>query len=172
MGNPILAKKAEDVADPTAAEIRELVSDMKDTMARAGGIGLAAPQIGVSKRVLIFHPPPDSPDRPDDLAEIDIRVLINPEITPLLTTTEEDWEACLSVPGLKGLVPRYTRIRYRGVDLDGAEIDITAEDFHARVVQHEYDHLDGILYPRRLTDLSKLSYVAEWDPLSDLPLEE
>lgn len=169
MGNPILARRAQEVADVTSPETKALVQDMMDTMAKAGGIGLAAPQIGVSKRIIIFYPPPDTPERPESLEGIDIRVLINPVITYLDAETEreEDWEACLSVPALKGLVPRHRNIRYQGLDLDGREIDVVAREFHARVVQHEYDHLDGILYPRRLTDLSKLHYIQEWNPMAE-----
>ena len=168
MGNPILLRRADPVDDPGSPETRALVADMMDTMERAGGIGLAAPQIGISKRVIIFYPPPDTEERPETLDGIDIRVLINPVITYLDDETDrtEDWEACLSVPGLKGLVPRHRRIRYQGVGLDGEAIDVTAEEFHARVVQHEFDHLNGVLYPARLTDLSKLGYIQDWDPLS------
>jgi peptide deformylase len=152
-----------------APETQALIADMLDTMARAGGIGLAAPQIGVSRRVIVFYPPPDTPERPESLEGIEVRVLINPVITYLDAEAdrEEDWEACLSVPGLKGLVPRHRRIRYQGLDADGNSIDVVAQAFHARVVQHEFDHLDGILYPKRLTDLSKLHYIQEWNPLAD-----
>lgn len=173
MGNPVLDRPAAPVADPTALEVRALVADMRDTMAAAGGIGLAAPQIGVSQRLVIFYVPDDGDDRPESLAELEERVLINPTITPVSKKREEDWEACLSVPGLKGLVPRYARIRYTGVDLDGHPIDVEAAGFHARVVQHECDHLDGILYPKRLTDLSKLAYVSQWEAVGDRhPAEE
>jgi len=169
MGNPVLARRAEEVTDVAARETQALIADMLDTMARAGGIGLAAPQIGVSRRVIVFYPPPDTPERPESLEGIEVRVLINPVITYLDAEAdrEEDWEACLSVPGLKGLVPRHRRIRYQGLDADGNSIDVVAQAFHARVVQHEFDHLDGILYPKRLTDLSKLHYIQEWNPLAD-----
>lgn len=168
MGNPILAQRAAEVEEPTSPDTRALVADMMDTMERAGGIGLAAPQIGVSKRIIIFYPPPDIPERPESLEGIPIRVLINPVVEFLDDETDrtEDWEACLSVPGLKGMVPRHRRIRYQGVGLEGEAIDVTASEFHARVVQHEFDHLNGVLYPARLTDLGKLSYIQEWDPLS------
>jgi peptide deformylase len=168
MGNPVLARHAEEVTDVTSAETKALVADMLDTMARAGGIGLAAPQIGVSRRVIVFYPPPDTPERPESLEGIGVRVLINPVITYLdaEADAQEDWEACLSVPGLKGLVPRHRKIRYQGQDLDGSAIDVVAQEFHARVVQHEFDHLDGILYPKRLTDLSKLHYIQDWNPMT------
>jgi peptide deformylase len=167
MGNPVLDQRAEEVTDVTSPETKALVQDMLDTMAAAGGIGLAAPQIGVSKRVMIFYPPPDTPDRPESLEGIDVRVLINPVVTYLdpEDEQEEDWEGCLSVPALKGLVPRHRKIRYQGQDIDGSAIDVVAQEFHARVVQHEFDHLDGILYPKRLTDLSKLHYIQEWNPM-------
>lgn len=172
MGNPVLDRRAAEVGDPDSLELRALVADMRDTLDRAGGIGLAAPQIGVSQRVVIFYVPDDSEDRPEDISDLTLRVLVNPVITPIGKKQEEDWEACLSVPGLQGLVPRYTRIRYQGLDLGGAPIDVEAAGFHARVVQHECDHLDGVLYPKRLKDLSKLSYVQEWDPISRSAAEE
>ncbi|HYL33902.1 MAG TPA: peptide deformylase [Stellaceae bacterium] len=161
MGHPVLREKAASVADPGAPDIRALVADMIETMRDTGGTGLAAPQVHVGKRVVVFEVGDTRLtgrplDRPQELT-----VLINPVIEPLTTETELGWEGCLSVPGLKGAVPRFTRIRYRGVDLDGAPIDRTVEGFHARVLQHECDHLDGILYPQRMTDLRLLTYLEE-----------
>jgi peptide deformylase len=161
MGHPVLREKASAVADPGAPDIRALVADMIETMHDAIGTGLAAPQVHVPKRVVVFEVSDarltGRPlDRPQDLT-----VLINPVIEPLTTEIELGWEGCLSVPGLKGAVPRFTRIRYRGVGLGGAPIDRTVEGFHARVVQHECDHLDGILYPQRMTDLRLLTYLEE-----------
>jgi peptide deformylase len=161
MGHPVLREKAAAVGEPASREIRDLVADMIATMHDAGGTGLAAPQVHVGKRVVVFEVgearlTDRALDRPQPLT-----VLINPVIEPLTTETELGWEGCLSVPGLKGAVPRFTRIRYRGVGLDGQSIDRTVEGFHARVLQHECDHLDGILYPQRMTDLRLLMFVEE-----------
>ena len=161
MGHPVLRRKAESVADPTAPEIKHLIADMTETLADIGGAGLAAPQVHVPLRVVIFQVPPQRlTGRPDDQAQ-DLTALINPVIEPLGDEKELGWEGCLSVPGLKGAVPRFARIRYRGVTPEGAAIDRTVEGFHARVVQHECDHLDGILYPQRMTDLRLLTFVEE-----------
>ncbi len=161
MGHPVLRRKADAVADPGAPEIRTLVADMVETLADIGGAGLAAPQVHVPLRVVIFHVPAQRvTGRPGDAAQ-DLTVLINPVIEPLGEEKELGWEGCLSVPGLKGAVPRFASIRYRGVGLDGASIDRTVEGFHARVVQHECDHLDGILYPQRMTDMRLLAFVEE-----------
>jgi peptide deformylase len=161
MGHPVLRGVAEPVADPTAPEIARLVADMIETLADIGGAGLAAPQVHVPRRVVIFRVPPDrTTGQPEDLPQ-ELQVLINPVITPLGETGELGWEGCLSVPGLRGAVPRWARIRYRGTTLDGAAIDRTVEGFHARVVQHECDHLDGILYPQRMTDLRLLVFNEE-----------
>lgn len=151
MGHPVLARPARPVADPTAPEISALVDDMIETLDDIGGRGLAAPQVHVPLRVVIFHAP-----EADSLT-----ALINPVIEPLGEAMEDGWEGCLSVPGLRGLVPRHARIRYTGTTPDGAAIHRVAEGFHARVVQHECDHLDGILYPRRMTDLGKLIFDSE-----------
>ena len=139
---------------------RGLAEDMLQTMIDAPGTGLAAPQVHVSLRMVIFRVPLTETD---SLAggEAPLTVLINPIVEPLGEEMEEAWEGCLSLPGLRGLVPRYSRIRYRGVDLAGAPIDRTAEGFHARVVQHECDHLDGILYPQRMDDLTGLIFESE-----------
>ena len=154
MGHPVLARRADAVADPAAPEIRNLVKDMLETLADVGGIGLAAPQVHVPKRVVIFEVPAarasrDSPGEPAE-AGVAMTVLVNPVIEPLAEAKADGWEACLSVPGLTGLVPRYTHIRYSGYDLLGQRIEREARDFHARVVQHECDHLDGVLYPMQI----------------------
>lgn len=171
MGHPVLRMRAAEVEDPTAPETRRLVQDMLETMEDADGAGLAAPQVHVPLRLVIFHVPPEreaadsyKSDESDEIEEIPAAsptVLINPVIEPLTEEVELGWEGCLSVPGLIGAVPRFTRIRYQGVAPDGSRIDRIAEDFHARVVQHECDHLDGVLYPQRMTDLSLLMFREE-----------
>ncbi|HET9693745.1 MAG TPA: peptide deformylase, partial [Steroidobacteraceae bacterium] len=156
MGHPVLQQVAAPVERCGTAELRELVRDMDDTMRALDGAGLAAPQIGVSLRVVIFEVTVN-PRYPQAEA-VPYTVLINPELEPIGTEQEDGWEGCLSVPGLRGLVPRYRRLRYRGQDLDGRAIDRTVSGFHARVVQHEVDHLDGILYPVRVRDLRNFGY--------------
>jgi peptide deformylase len=160
MGHPILCRRAEDVADPAAPEIRTLADDMLQTMLDAPGTGLAAPQVHVPLRMVIFRVPLTAGE---DIAgaEAPLTVLINPILEPLGDETVAAWEGCLSLPGLRGLVPRYAHLRYRGVDLVGAPIDRTVDGFHARVVQHECDHLDGILYPQRMADLTGLIFESE-----------
>jgi peptide deformylase len=161
MGHPVLRRRADEVADPTAPQIRALIADMAETLADIGGAGLAAPQVHVPLRVVIFQVPAQRVSgRPDDQAQ-HLTAIINPVIEPLGEEMELGWEGCLSVPGLKGAVPRFPRIRYRGVGADGAPIDRTVEGFHARVVQHECDHLDGVLYPQRMTDMRLLMFVEE-----------
>jgi peptide deformylase len=159
MGHPVLDRRAEPVADPSAPEIRRLVADMIETMIDTPGQGLAAPQVHVPLRIVVFLKPHDDPatGTPREL-----QVLINPVIDALDGAAASAWEGCLSVPGLRGLVPRPDRVRYRGVDLDGREIDRSVAGWHARVVQHECDHLDGMLYPRRMTDLKDLIFDSEW----------
>jgi peptide deformylase len=155
MGEPLLRQ----VAAPVRrfdAELTALVADMNDTMRALHGAGLAAPQIGVGLRVVIFEV--TSNPRYPDVSPIPYTVLVNPELTPLGDEQEEGWEGCLSVPGLRGLVPRFRSLRYRGHDLEGAPIDRTVAGFHARVVQHEVDHLDGILYPERVRDLRNFGF--------------
>ncbi len=155
MGEPLLRQ----VAAPVTrfdAELAALLTDMDDTMRSLSGAGLAAPQIGVGLRVVIFELK-DNPRYPH-LAPVPYTVLVNPELTPLDTEQDEGWEGCLSVPGMRGLVPRYRRLRYRGCDAAGAPIDRAVEGFHARVVQHEVDHLDGILYPQRVRDLRNFGF--------------
>jgi peptide deformylase len=156
MGHPVLRQVALPVTAFGTSELLELVRDMDDTMRALNGAGLAAPQIGVSLRVVIFEVTRNP--RYPDAGEVPYTVLINPELTPLGDETEDGWEGCLSVPGLRGLVPRYRRLRYRGYDPNGLPIDRSVEGFHARVVQHEVDHLDGILYPMRLRSLHDLGY--------------
>ena len=155
MGEPLLRA----VAAPVTrfdAELAALVTDMDDTMRALSGAGIAAPQIGVSLRVVIFELK-DNPRYPH-LAPVPYTVLVNPVLTSLGEEQEEGWEGCLSVPGIRGLVPRFRRLRYQGFDVNGAPIDRTVEGFHARVVQHEADHLDGILYPQRMRDLRNLGF--------------
>jgi peptide deformylase len=156
MGHPLLREVAAPVTAFGTRELLELVRDMDDTMRSLNGAGLAAPQIGVSLRLVIFEVTRNP--RYPDAGEVPYTVLINPELTPLGDDTEDAWEGCLSVPGLRGLVPRYRGLRYRGYDASGLPIDRTVEGFHARVVQHEVDHLDGILYPMRLRSLHDLGY--------------
>jgi len=161
MGHPVLRRVAEPVADPSAPEIRRLLDDMVETLWDIGGAGLAAPQVHVSRRVVIFRVPEERvTGRPGDRPQ-ELTAIINPVIEPIGTAMELGWEGCLSVPGLRGAVPRFTRIRYRGVAPDGSLIDETAEGFHARVVQHECDHLDGVLYPQRMTDMRLLVFLEE-----------
>ncbi|RZA14978.1 peptide deformylase [Noviherbaspirillum suwonense] len=156
MGDPRLLQRAEPVTEFDTPAMRELIADMFDTMHAANGAGLAAPQIGVNLQLVIFgfkqnQRYPDAPPVPET-------VLVNPVLTPLSQETAEDWEGCLSVPGLRGIVPRWTRLRYEGSDQFGAPIRREVEGFHARVVQHECDHLAGILYPMRVRDFTRFGY--------------
>ena len=166
MGHPVLATPAKPVADPRDPEIRRLVNDMVETMIDANGAGLAAPQVHVPLRVVVFQAPEGRSDpglseeeRFDHTAPL--TVLINPEIQILDPAPEGGWEGCLSVPGLRGWVERPAHIRYRGLDLDGKTIERVARGFHARVVQHECDHLDGRLYTSRIGDMSRLIFESE-----------
>ncbi len=157
MGDPRLLRVAAQVTHFDTPELRALVQDLRDTMKAANGAGIAAPQIGVDLQVVIFGSDlrnPRYPDRP----LVPPTVLINPVITPLGDAEEDDWEGCLSVPGLRGKVPRFLNIRYQGFDMEGRVIDRTAEGFHARVVQHECDHLIGKLYPMRVRDFTQFGY--------------
>jgi peptide deformylase len=156
MGDPLLYRKAEPVRGFNTPELDALVADMFDTMAALNGAGLAAPQIGVSQRVVIFSV--ESNPRYPDVEPVPTTVLINPILTPIGDEMEEGWEGCLSVPGLRGLVTRHRSLRYTGFDQHGTPIDRTVSGFHARVVQHECDHLDGILYPMRLRDIRLLGF--------------
>lgn len=166
MGHPVLARRAEPVPDPTAPEICQLVGDMVATMIDANGAGLAAPQVHVPLRVVVFQAPPERAE--DDLSDEErfdhtapLTVLINPQIEILGDEKEGGWEGCLSVPGMRGFVERASHLRYSGVDHEGNKIERVAKGFHARVVQHEVDHLDGVLYPQRMGDLSKLIFESE-----------
>ncbi len=155
MGEPLLLGVAAKV-ERFDEELLALVADMDDTMRALSGAGIAAPQIGVSLRVVIFELQ-DNPRYPH-ITPVPYTVLVNPLVTPLTAEQDEGWEGCLSVPGMRGLVPRYRRLRYRGFDQHGAPIDRTVAGFHARVVQHEVDHLDGILFPQRVRDLRDLGF--------------
>ncbi len=159
LGDPRLREIAAPVREFDTPELHALIEDLLDTMHAYDGAGLAAIQIGVLQRVVIFGF--EHNERYPDVEPVPFTVLINPDITPLGAEREAGWEGCLSVPGLRGLVPRYTRIRYRGFDVRGAAIDRTVEDFHARVVQHECDHLDGILYPQRIEDMTSFGFNEE-----------
>lgn len=156
MGDARLLRRAQEVKRFGTRELDQLVADMFDTMHALDGAGLAAPQIGVDLRVVIFgfRSSPRYPDAPP----VPETVLLNPVLTPLSDEMEDGWEGCLSVPGLRGVVPRYRRLRYTGFDARGAPIDRSVDGFHARVVQHECDHLDGILYPMRVRDFSRFGF--------------
>jgi peptide deformylase len=157
MGHPILTQVAQPVDDPTSLPIRGLIDDMAQTMADAAGIGLAAPQVYRSLRLILFL---DAEHR-DDAPDAPPVVLINPVIEPLGEAIEEGWEGCLSIPGLRGIVPRFAHIGYRGLTPEGKVLEREARGLHARVVQHEVDHLDGILYPLRMIDLRELAFESE-----------
>jgi peptide deformylase len=168
MGHPVLLQVAKPVETPTDPRIHGLVRDMIETMVDANGAGLAAPQVHVPLRVVIFQAPEDRAEVDETTPESEVEqhatpltVLINPEIEILGDEVAEGWEGCLSVPGMTGLVPRATHIVYRGVTPDGTPLEREARGFHARVVQHECDHLDGILYPQRMTDLANLMFESE-----------
>lgn len=156
MGEPLLRQVAAPVTQFGTAELAALVRDMDDTMRALSGAGIAAPQIGVGLRVVIFEV--QSNPRYPQVTPVPYTVLVNPVLTPLGEEQEEGWEGCLSVPGLRGLVPRFRRVRYQGFDASGMPIDRSVEGFHARVVQHEVDHLDGVLYPQRVRDLRNLGF--------------
>jgi peptide deformylase len=156
MGDPRLLAVSEPVLKFGTPELSLLLADMQDTMHHLSGAGLAAPQIGVGLRVVIFGFEDNA--RYPDADAVPFTVLINPELAPLSLDEVEGWEGCLSVPGMRGLVPRYRELRYTGFDAAGQPLDRTVKDFHARVVQHEVDHLDGILYPRRIRDLTQFGF--------------
>lgn len=156
MGDPLLFQVAEPVREFNSPELDGLVADLVETMASAGGVGIAAPQVGVSRQVVIFGFEKSS--RYPEAPPVPMTVLINPVITPLTAEEEEGWEGCLSVPGLRGVVPRWTKIRYQGFDPHGQAIDRTVEGFHARVVQHECDHLMGKLFPMRVRDFTRFGF--------------
>ena len=162
MGHPLLLQVAAPVERFGTAELRQLVADMDDTMRALNGAGIAAPQIGVSLRAVIFEV--TSNPRYPQAEPVPYTVLLNPVLDPLGNERDEAWEGCLSVPGLRGIVARHTKLRYRGFDLDGRPVDRTVTGFHARVVQHEVDHLDGILYPMRVADLRSFGFEDELFP--------
>ena len=166
MGDPLLFAKAEPITQFDTPELHALIQDMYDTMAQMNGAGIAAPQIGVSLRVVIFGV--GSNPRYPDAEQVPYTVLINPVLSPVGDVLEDGWEGCLSVPGMRGVVPRYTRLHYTGFDQFGQPIDRLVSDFHARVVQHECDHLDGILYPMRIQDLRNFGYTDVLFPDSDI----
>jgi len=169
MGDPRLLRQAEPIAEFDTPELHALIADMFETMHAANGAGLAAPQIGVNLQLVIFGF--SSNERYPDAPAVPETVLLNPVITPLSDVMEDGWEGCLSVPGLRGMVSRHTRLRYQGVDQFGNVIDREVDGFHARVVQHECDHLIGVLYPMRITDFSQFGYTEVlfpgMDPSSD-----
>ena len=156
MGDPRLQLRAGEVSQFGTPALDELLRDMFDTMHAAGGVGLAAPQIGEPVRVVIFGF--ENSERYPEAPAVPRTILINPVLTPVGSEEEEGWEGCLSVPGLRGWVPRFRHLRYQGVDPAGSPIDRTVEGFHARVVQHEVDHLDGILYPQRIRDMTRFGF--------------
>jgi peptide deformylase len=162
MGDPRLLRVSRRVETFDTPELHELIQHMQDTMRALNGAGLAAPQIGVDLQVVIFGV--DHNPRYPDAEPVPHTVLVNPELEPLGEELEEGWEGCLSVPGMRGLVPRYKRLRYRGVDQFGKAMDRTVADFHARVVQHEVDHLLGILYPMRIDDMRNFGFTEELFP--------
>lgn len=167
MGDSRLLEKSRPVQAFGTPELHALIADMQDTMRAANGAGLAAPQIGVGLRVVIFGF--ESNPRYPQAEAVPFTILVNPVLTPLSGELEEGWEGCLSVPGLRGMVPRWTRLGYRGFDAEGFLIEREATGFHARVVQHECDHLDGILYPMRIRDFSRFGYTDILFPDADIP---
>lgn len=170
MGDPRLLDVAAPVERFGTPALDGLLADMRDTMAHLNGAGLAAPQIGVGLRVVIFGV--KSNPRYPQVEEVPDTVLINPVLEPLAPDQEEDWEGCLSVPGMRGAVPRFRHLRYAGYDAQGRRVERTVEGFHARVVQHECDHLDGILYPMRVRDFRKFGFIEALFPGQALPPED
>jgi peptide deformylase len=170
MGDPRLWQKSLPVAQFESPELSELLQDMRDTMAHLNGAGLAAPQIGVQLRVVIFGV--KSNPRYPGIEEVPDTVLINPVLEPLDDEIEEGWEGCLSVPGMRGWVPRFKRLRYSGFDEHGKPFQRDVQDFHARVVQHEVDHLDGVLYPMRIRDFTRFGFNEALFPGQELPQED
>ncbi|MFT8444988.1 MAG: peptide deformylase [Acetobacter orientalis] len=160
MGHPVLLKRAQEVPDILSEGTQRLIEDMKETLADAGGVGLAAPQVHVSKRLFLYSVPQARSEGEDDPA-LDVQVLINPELEPEGAEIIQRIEGCLSIPGLRGEVLRYKRVRYAGYDHTGQRVEGVASGFRAHVMQHEMDHLDGILYPMRMTDLARLKFEAE-----------
>jgi peptide deformylase len=166
MGDPVLLQKAAPVERFDTPELHALIKDMEDTMEHMNGAGIAAPQIGVSLRVVIFGVGKNP--RYPDAEEVPYTVLVNPVLSPVGKEMEDGWEGCLSVPGMRGIVPRYERLHYTGFDQYGKPIDRLVSGFHARVVQHECDHLDGILYPMRIRDLATFGFTDVLFPGMDL----
>lgn len=162
LGHPVLRQVSSPVTDPSDSETRRLVGDMIETMRDANGAGLAAPQVYALKRIIVFHAPAD-PHDPDERSSAPFTVLINPEFEPVSEQKDVGWEGCLSIPGLRGQVKRWSHIRYRGIGLGGRTVEREATGFHARVVQHEIDHLDGILYPDRMSTMASLCFDTELD---------
>jgi len=165
MGHPVLTSKAVKVDDPTSSYVQQLASDMVETMIDAPGVGLAAPQVHVPLRIIAFRIPFSQKDNNQSVPPT---VIINPEITPLSDIKEEELEGCLSIPKMVGVVPRYKNIRYQAYDLSGQKLEVDAEGYHARIIQHECDHLDGILYPMRMRDLSKFGFAEEFSKIEDI----
>jgi peptide deformylase len=170
MGDPRLWQKSLPIEQFDTNQLHDLLHDMRDTMAHLNGAGLAAPQIGVALRVVIFGVTANP--RYPDIDPVPDTVLINPVLTPLSGEEEEGWEGCLSVPGMRGWVPRFAKLRYSGYDETGKRFEREVEGFHARVVQHEVDHLDGVLYPMRIRDYRRFGFIEELFPGSDLPPED
>ena len=158
MGHPVLNQVAERVRNPGSPEIAAIVKDMLETLEDAGGLGLAAPQVHILKRIVVFFVPESRVSEDGDDEAEELTIMINPEIEPLTKEMELDWEACLSLPDLMGSVPRYVKIRYSWTDLNGSRLERVAGGFHARAVQHECDHLDGVLYPARMNDFRLFGY--------------
>ena len=156
VGHPILLKKSDEIEEFSTNKLKKIIYDMSETMIDYNGIGLAGPQVHISKRVIIFRNP-----ETNDGQKIKITPLINPTFKPITNEQEDDWEGCLSIPGMQGLVRRYKKIKYSGYDMEGNKIDNEAEGLHARVVQHEIDHLDGILYTDRLADKKAFGFEKE-----------
>ena len=164
MGHPVLLERAAPVADPADPEIQRLIDDMIETMLDAGGVGLAAPQVHVPLRLFVFHLPVARAVQADGetaAPELPPQAVVNPAITPMSEEQRLGWEGCLSIPGLRAAVPRFAQVRYAGLGRDGSPIEREAVGLHAVIVQHEYDHLDGILYPMRMSDFSKMGFTEE-----------
>ena len=170
MGDPRLLERSQELKEFGTPELHALLADMRDTMAHLNGAGLAAPQIGVGLRVVIFGVTANP--RYPDVEPVPQTVLINPRLEPVSYEEDEGWEGCLSVPGMRGWVPRWKRLRYSGFDETGAPFKREVEGFHARVVQHECDHLDGVLYPMRVRDFTRFGFIEELFPGEDLPAED
>lgn len=178
MGHPVLRRPSQPVEEPSDPEILRLIANMVETMIDSSGIGLSAPQVHVAKRIVVYRPILERGEDESETDQVPIRALINPVLEPVGDTRTYGWEGCLSVPGMTGAVLRYDSVRCRALGIEGEAIDFTAEGFHARVLQHEIDHLDGILYPMRMTDLSLLAFDQEWHAelkdidLTTLPMPE